>query len=346
MPAAWTSSSRIITASRRRCPRRSPWSIRTARISTYPDRRLAGSGVAFKVAQLLLAGEPGGVAAALDLSDLATIGTVADVAPIVGENRAIARLGLERLRRAPRPGIVALLERARIAPAAVDLETVAFAIAPRLNAAGRVGEALEAARLLLADEPADAALHAEALETANVTRRDLMKAAVAEARAAVAEGSADAATVVRGPWSVGIVGLVAARLAEDRDRPAVVGAELGDLVRASCRSDGSLDLGATLERCADLFIRFGGHAGAAGFELPTARWDEFRERFLRLAAETTPPDPRRSIAIDVALPAGDVDYDLFRELAGLAPCGPGNPDPLVAVARAHGDPRPCRDRRP
>ena len=101
---------------------------------------------------------PGGPAAALALADLATIGTVADVAPIVGENRAIARLGLERdCDAAPRPGIAALLERARIAPAAVDLETVAFAIAPRLNAAGRVGEALEAARLLLADDPAEAA---------------------------------------------------------------------------------------------------------------------------------------------------------------------------------------------
>ena len=109
--------------------------------AVYPDRRLAGSGVAFKVAQLLLADLPGGPAAALDLADLATIGTVADVAPVVGENRAIARLGLERLRTAPRPGIAALLERARVAPAAVDLETVAFAIAPRLNAAGRVGEA-------------------------------------------------------------------------------------------------------------------------------------------------------------------------------------------------------------
>jgi len=299
--------------------------------STYPDRRLAGSGVAFKVAQLLLAGEPGGAAAALDLSDLATIGTVADVAPVVGENRAIARLGLERLRRAPRPGIVALLERARIAPDAVDLETVAFAIAPRLNAAGRVGEALEAARLLLATDPAEASIHADALEAANMTRRDLMKSAVTEARAAVAEMTADAATVVRGPWGVGIVGLVAARLAEDRGRPAVVGAELGEVVRASCRSDGSLDLAATLERCADLFVRFGGHAGAAGFELPTARWDEFRERFLRLAAETEPPDPRVAISIDLALPAIDVDYGLYRELAGLAPCGPGNPDPLVAV---------------
>ncbi len=299
--------------------------------STYPDRRLAGSGVAFKVAQLLLADEPGGPAAALDLTDLATIGSVADVAPVVGENRSIARLGLERMRRAPRPGIAALLERARIAPAAVDLETVSFAIAPRLNAAGRVGEALEAALLLLADDPAEAATHADALEAANLTRRDLMKTAVAEARTAVADESGEAATVVRGPWSVGIVGLVAARLVEDRGRPAVVGADLGDVVRASCRSDGSLDLGATLERCADLFIRFGGHAGAAGFELPTERWDEFRARFLALAAESAPPDPRVSIAIDLALPAIDVDYALFRELAGLAPCGPGNADPLVAV---------------
>jgi len=299
--------------------------------STYPDRRLAGSGVAFKVAQLLLAAEPGGPAAALALADLATIGTVADVAPVTGENRAIARLGLECLRRAPRPGIAALLERAHIAPEAVDLETVAFAIAPRLNAAGRVGEALEAARLLLADDPAEAATLADALETANLSRRDLMKTAVAEARAAVGETSTEAATVVRGPWGVGIVGLVAARLAEDRGRPAVVGAELGDVVRASCRSDGSLDLAAALERCADLLIRFGGHAGAAGFELPAERWDEFRERFLRLAGETGPPDPRVSIAIDLALPAIDVDYGLYRELAGLAPCGPGNPDPLVAI---------------
>ncbi len=199
--------------------------------ATYPDRRLAGSGVAFKIAQHLLADEPGGPAAALDLADLATIGTVADVAPIVGENRAIARIGLERLRRAPRPGIVALLERARIAPGAVDLETVSFALAPRLNAAGRMGEALEAANLLLADDPAEAARHADALENANLARRDLTKTAVAEARGLVA-GSDDPASVVRGPWPIGIVGLVAARLVEDRGRPAVVGADVGETVRA------------------------------------------------------------------------------------------------------------------
>jgi single-stranded-DNA-specific exonuclease len=302
--------------------------------SAYPDRRLAGSGVAFKLACLLLADEPGGPEAALGLADLATIGTVADVAPIVGENRAIARLGLEVLRRGPRPGLAALLERASIAPAAVDLETVAFAIAPRLNAAGRVGEAAEAARLLLADEPAEAAALADALESANGTRRDLMKTAVSEARARVsaATGTPDApAILVRGPWSVGIVGLVASRLAEDLGRPAVVGADLGDVIRASCRSDGSLDLGATLEACSDLFVRHGGHAGAAGFELPTERWDEFCERFGVLAAAAVRPDPRATLAVDLVMPAIDVDYALHRDLERLAPCGPGNPEPLVAI---------------
>ncbi|MGZ8438457.1 MAG: single-stranded-DNA-specific exonuclease RecJ [Candidatus Limnocylindrales bacterium] len=299
--------------------------------SQYPDPRLAGSGVAFKIAQLLLADVPGGPGAALDLADLATIGTVADVAPIIGENRAIARLGLEQLRRNPRPGVAALLERARIDPSAIDLDTVSFALAPRLNAAGRMGEALEAARLLLADDPAEASLHADALETANVARRDLTRTVVAEARAMVAASPGAPASIIHGPWSVGIVGLVAARLVEDEGRPAVVGAELGDVIRASCRSDGSLDLGATLERCGDLFLRHGGHAGAAGFEIPADRWEAFRERFLDLAATAAPADPRVSIDIDLALPAREVDYDLYRELVRLAPCGPGNANACVAV---------------
>jgi single-stranded-DNA-specific exonuclease len=299
--------------------------------STYPDRRLAGSGVALKLACLILDEEPGGRAAALGLADLATIGTVADVAPIVGENRAIARLGLGVMRRGPRPGLAALLERSGLTAEAVDLESVAFTIAPRLNAAGRVGEAAEAARLLLAEDPAEAAQRAEALETANSTRRDLMKTAVAEARALLESAPDAPATLVHGPWSVGIVGLVAARLAEDRGRPAVVGAELGDVIRASCRSDGSLDLGATLEACADLFLRHGGHAGAAGFELPADRWDAFVDRFTALAANAAPRDPRSVLHVDLALPALHVDYALHRDLARLAPCGPGNPEPLVAV---------------
>lgn len=140
------------------------------------------------------------------------------------------------------------------------------------------------------------------------------------------------AAIVRGPWPVGIVGLVASRLVDDGSRPAVVGAELGDTVRASCRGDGVLDLGAALEQCADLFTRYGGHAGAAGFELPADRWPAFVERFEALAAATAPRDPRATLRIDLAVTALDVDYGLHRELAALSPYGPGNPTPLVAVA--------------
>ncbi len=332
--------------------------------SLYPDPRLSGSGVAFTVARLLLGELLAAEADALDLADLATIGTVSDVVPILGENRAIARLGLERMRTTPRPGIAALLARARVAPAAVDLETVGFVLAPRLNAAGRVGEAMDAARLLLAETPDEAAALAEILETANLTRRDLMRSAIIEARAAiglpdpgqtpgqqplpdaaalpdapaplapgivVGGGPASPALIVHGPWPVGIIGLVAGRLADETGRPAVIGTLIGDVVRASCRGDGRLDLAGALDACDDLFIRHGGHAAAAGFELPLDRWDAFVARFLALAEVAQPEDARRPLAVDLALPASYVDYGLYRDLARLAPCGTGNPEPLVAV---------------
>jgi single-stranded-DNA-specific exonuclease len=194
-----------------------------------------------------------------------------------------------------------------------------------------VGEARRAADLLLAEDATTAAALAAELEIANATRRDLMTSAVAEARSIVATDPDRPATIVHGPWPVGIVGLVASRLADDRARPAIVGAELGDTIRASCRSAGTIDLGEALEGCGDLFLRHGGHAGAAGFEILAARWDEFVARFEAIAVDAVPPDPRPVLAIDLAIPALGVDYALHRDLAGLAPYGPGNPEPLVAV---------------
>jgi single-stranded-DNA-specific exonuclease len=306
--------------------------------SRYPERRLAGSGVAFKLAQLLLADEPGGQEMALGLADLATIGSIADLVPILGETRAIVRLGLALIAAAPRPGIAALLASASVSPTASDVETLSFAVAPRINAAGRVGESRAAAALLLTDDRAEADALAAELEAANHTRRDMTTQAMSEARAALEgapdalEGAPDApATIVHGPWPVGIVGLVASRLVDDLGRPAVVGADMGPVIRASCRSDGRLDLGATLEACGDLFLRYGGHAGAAGFEIETERWPEFVARFSVLAASSVPPDPRLPLAIDLALPALDIDYPLHRDLGRLAPCGIGNPEPLLAV---------------
>jgi single-stranded-DNA-specific exonuclease len=291
----------------------------------YPERRLAGSGVAFTLARLLL-GE-----SALELADLAAIGTVADLAPVLGENRAIVQLGLDRLRSGPRPGLAALLASARMAPADVDLEGLAFAVAPRLNAAGRVGEAFDAARLLLSEDAAEAERLAGVLDAANLARRDLLRAAVAEARTSPDAVDDAPATILRGPWPVGIVGLVASRLSDERRRPAIVGADLGSVVRASCRSGGALHLADALAACGDLLIRHGGHAGAAGFEIASDRWDEFRERFLALAAAAPPPDPVASLAVDLAIRGRDVDYALHRDLGRLAPCGIGNPEPLVAI---------------
>jgi single-stranded-DNA-specific exonuclease len=315
--------------------------------SRYPERRLAGSGVAFKLAQLLLADEPGGPEAALALADLATIGSIADLVPILGETRAIVRLGLALIATAPRPGIAALLASASVSPTASDVETLSFAVAPRINAAGRVGESRAAAALLLSDDRAEADALAAELEAANHTRRDLTTQAMTEARAALAgvapetsagdparpplEDAPYGATMVHGPWPVGIVGLVASRLVDELGKPAVVGADLGPVIRASCRSDGRLDLGATLDACGDLFLRHGGHAGAAGFEIETDRWPEFVSHFGALAATAIPADPRMPLAIDIALPALDIDYALHRDLRRLAPCGIGNPEPLLAV---------------
>lgn len=302
--------------------------------ATYPDRRLAGSGVALKVAALLLerlGGVPSGVTTA-DLADLATIGTVADVAPILGENRSIARLGLERIRTSPRPGIAALLAAAGVAPAATTLETVSFALAPRLNAAGRVGEASDAIALLLAEDAVAAEAAAAALEAANLLRRDATRTALEEARAAVGDGPGDlAAVMVRGPWPVGIVGLVAARLAEDHGRPAVVASEMGAALRASCRAPAGYDLAGALAACDDLLVRHGGHRGAAGLEVHADRWEAFRARFLDIVGGSSPPDPRPELVLDLALPARAADYRLLELLAPLGPAGPGNPEPLVAV---------------
>jgi single-stranded-DNA-specific exonuclease len=137
--------------------------------------------------------------------------------------------------------------------------------------------------------------------------------------------------IVRGPWSVGVVGLVAARLAEDHGRPAVVGADLGPTIRASCRSGPGVDLAATLERCGDLLVRHGGHAGAAGFEIRPEHWAAFNDRFSAAVAAVAPEVVGPSIEADLAIPARLVDYTLARDVARLEPYGPGNPDPLFIV---------------
>ena len=340
--------------------------------SQYPDHELTGAGVAWKVAHLLSSleepGEPGeggarslpGVlpAAVRELSDLALIGTVADVAPILGENRSIARIGLECLRGAARPGLAALIARAGLNPERLNLDDIGFALAPRLNAAGRVGEAARAETLLLAEDRAEADALAAEIDAANRERRELTKTAVAEARAALGltsgpeltaspEGSAvpaappatpptalPAALLIRGEWPVGIIGLVAGRLAEELGRPSVVvtfADESAGILRGSCRSPKGFNLAEALISCGDLLDRHGGHAAAAGFDMSIDRWPEFQSRFLALAAAADLPPGRPELWVDLVVPAAAVGYALVRELALLEPNGSGNPVPVLAV---------------
>jgi single-stranded-DNA-specific exonuclease len=330
--------------------------------STYPDRRLTGAGVAWKFAHLLLSlpGEAGLPEAARELADLAIIGTVADVAPIQGENRSIARIGLEQLRHNARPGLKAMLARAGIAPDRVSLDDIGFAIAPRLNAAGRVGQAARAARLLLADDAAEADALADEIEAANTERRGLTKICLAEARlvlgldsvageasgpgqvtaAGMASVPADsdrqlpAALLVRGDWPLGIIGLIAGRLADETGRPAVVASPIdpeAGLLRASCRGPQGWNLAEALVACEDLLVRHGGHAGAAGFDIRVDRWPEFERRFLGLAAAAPGRAGRPELVLDIVMPATEVDYRLVHELELLEPTGPGNPTPTLAL---------------
>jgi len=327
--------------------------------SEYPERHLTGAGVAWKVAHLLLRelgdGSGGPTAsgtgampqAVRDLADLAVIGTVADVAPILGENRVIARIGLERLRSGARPGLAALVERAGLARDRLSVDDIGFGIAPRLNAAGRMGEAARAGRLLLAPDRATADELAAELEKANLDRREVTKVALAEARqklglepevssaAARAPAGLPTALLVCGEWGVGIIGLIAGRLAEEFGRPAVVATTLdadAGTLRASCRSGGGINMAEALIECADLLIRHGGHAAAAGFDIAADRWPEFEERFLGLASAGAPrPDGPPELELDMVLPADAVDFSLVRELTLLEPSGTGNPTPVVAV---------------
>jgi len=298
--------------------------------SVYPDSRLSGAGVAFKVAQLLLGTTPGGASRALELADLAAIGSIADLVPIAGENRSIVRLGLRQLSAAARPGLAALMAKARVGRDNVSMDDISFGLAPRINAMGRIGDPSVAAELLLAPDAATAERLAEELDAANKRRRELTATAMSEAKEALA-GQPDAPFIVLvGDWPVGIVGLVAGRLAEEHGRPTLVLSSSVVPWRGSARSAGGVDLAAAFASCSDLFERFGGHPAAAGCHIEEARVDELRSRLDTFVGDRPAADERPSLPIDLVQSAVAADYVLLRELAPLE--GAGDAPPLVGIA--------------
>ena len=286
--------------------------------SRYPDRRLSGAGVAFKVAQLLMAERPGGADAALALVDLAAIGSIADVVPLDGENRAIVRLGLRRLGQAPRPGLAALLAAARLDTDDLSTEDISFGLAPRINAMGRIGDPGVAAALLLARDDVEAAGLAAQLEAANVQRRDLTSAAMADARGRLAPAVDDAFIVLEGDWPVGVIGLVAGRLAEETGRPVLALSTAVTPWRGSARSAGGVDVAAAFEACRDLLERHGGHPAAAGCHVDAERVPELRARLADFAAAQPFGDRRPTLAIDLVQSA---DCRGLRTLARVGTAG-------------------------
>jgi len=302
----------------------------------YPFKSLAGVGVTYKLACALLAAEDG----ALDpesFLDLVAIGTIADVVPLVGENRALARHGLRRLRAAPRLGLRALLEVSGLADREVSSGQVAFVLAPRINAAGRMGNAEQGLRLLMARDPDEARALAESLEEDNDRRRVHDEEALLDASRALEreDGWPNRASILlwSDRWHPGVIGIVASRLVERYQRPALLIALDGARGRGSGRSVPGLDLNRLLDGCADLLDGHGGHALAAGLTVRRERLPELRDRFETLvAAQMTPGEAARPLTIDGDVHLAACDDAMVGWLSRLAPHGLGNLEPVFRTA--------------
>jgi single-stranded-DNA-specific exonuclease len=306
---------------------------------TYPDKNLAGVGVALKLVQAICArtGRTGWLPAFLKV---AAIGTLADVVPLTGENRVIAKCGLALLSKGPhKVGLRALLDVCGLTGKEIEAYHVGFVLAPRVNAAGRMGTPDVAARLLLAaDESmgAEARELAERLDAENLRRQQEERGIVAQARQ-IAESDPEvgsrAVIVVAGEgWHRGVIGIVASKLVEAFHRPAIVLSIDGEVTHGSCRSIPAFDMLAALESCGDVLIRFGGHRQAAGLTLESSRIKELRARVNDHADHTLDPDQLRPrLWIDGSLRLKAIDERVATELTRLAPFGAGNPSPVFAA---------------
>jgi single-stranded-DNA-specific exonuclease len=321
---------------------------------TYPDKYLAGVGVALKLVQALCdrAGKGRWLPAFVKV---AAIGTLADVVPLLGENRVIARLGLASLSKGPHTiGLRALLEATGLSGKTIDSYQVAFMIAPRVNAAGRMSTPDIATRLLLAtaesmgDEARDLA---QQLNDENLRRQQEEAELVSQARKAIetdpAVGAHNVLVVGGDGWHRGVIGIAASKLVDTYHKPAIVLSIEGDVAHGSCRSIPDFDMLGALEHCADLFVRFGGHRQAAGLTMEAARVPEFRARVNTYADQVLEPDQLRPrLRIDGPLHLKSITYDLVQGLDSMGPFGLANPRPVFHAGPVQivDGPKPIKDR--
>jgi single-stranded-DNA-specific exonuclease len=299
----------------------------------YPEKGLCTAGLTFKVIQALTGTVPA------DGLDLVALGTIADVSPLMGENRFLVKEGLKQLTDGRRPGIRALKEAAGLPEAPVKTGTVGFTLAPRINASGRLMDAGEAVRLMTTSSLEEARRIAQSLNLQNRQRQEIEEKILDEACARVeseVDFQKDGCIVLASrQWHLGVVGIVAARLVERYYRPAVLLAiDSNGLAKGSARSIPGFHLVEGLRRCQEFLIRFGGHYSAAGLTLREERIPELRERLSSVAWESLKPDdfqPRQRI--DASVEWEDLTPRLVSELESLAPFGPANPEPTLLLRR-------------
>jgi single-stranded-DNA-specific exonuclease len=306
------------------------------RPSDYPFPELCGTGVAYKLGQALLGADSEVLRRHLDLVGLATI---ADVVPLLGENRSLVIAGLRSLARTQKPGLQALMKVAHVDPATVDTGQVGFRLAPRINAAGRLGHPRAALELLLTEDADEARRLAERLEELNRDRQavedKILRAAIAQVEEWPEAKRRRKAYVVSGEdWHEGVIGIVASRLVERYHRPVVLLAGGEGSWRGSGRSIPSFDLHGALRGCAQFLERFGGHRAAAGLSILPEWVEPFADAFAAQAEGLlTPDDLVPTTVVDAVLPRGaKLTLDLCEELRRLAPFGLGNPDVTLLAA--------------
>lgn len=326
----------VVVTDHHNLPRRLPPAVAVVDPKTiegdHPSKNLSGAGVAFKMAWMLLrrSGEKDNLFLT-SLLDLAALGTVADVVPLTEENRIIAVRGLKLLSERRRTGIRALADRASL-KGAIAVDQIYFALAPRLNAAGRLEHASKAVELLLSDDENAARQLADELCQINVRRQDiggtikeevfaqLDEAAVAEKKIIVLAGE---------NWHPGVIGIVASQVVDRFFRPTVLISLEGETGRGSARSCDGVNIFKILDSCRDLFLDFGGHEGAAGFEIETAKIQELKERLVAEVERTVSLEKLQPVVeIDAELDPSALNLALVKELSLLDPHGEGNPAPV------------------
>ena len=303
---------------------------------TFPEKKLSGVGVAFQLVCALEGCEPDELTEYY--ADLVAIGTIADIMPLKGLNRILVKQGLELLQETHRPGLEFLLEQSGYSQKQITAESISYGLAPRLNAAGRIGDATEALRLLITDDYEEAQEIAELLLQYNTERQqiecEIMKIAIEQIEADPSYKNEPVIIVWGEAFHQGVIGIVASRLVEKYEKPAVVISVENGEGKGSGRSVDNFSLHSAIVHCADLLIRYGGHELAAGLSIAEDNLQIFRDKINEYARKEWKHFSRKPIFIDVSASIKDMDVQSVKSLELLSPYGSGNPQPLFMLKNA------------